>query len=189
MQVFAYCAEAFRDSVMKAAGVTPVTSPPFTSDTFPPSLLMDNDLIVLTLHGQPGGYEWFGEADTGLPNWVPALGTKTLGAVNLGWAVVVATSCHASKDAPMVRALLDAGASCVIGGDGSNFSGRHAVTGAGLLTLWVRRGLKRGLSADAALNLAKTRLALEIARYTVAGDIANRLAVRDTMRFRVYRRK
>ena len=187
MRVFAYCAQAFRDSVSKAAGVAPVTSPPLTAESFPPALLMGYDLLMFDLHGRYGRSVWYGQPDGPIPGRVTALTDRQVRSVNLGGAVVFASSCHMDRDASMLAALLDAGASCVIGGDGINYGGRQSPTGAGLLGLWVRRWLGLGLSPGMALRLAKARLVIDVIRFRLAGDGPNWLAAKDALGFRVYR--
>ena len=76
----------------------------------------------------------------------------------------------------MLKALLQAGASAVVGGSGVNYGGTHTMAGADVLGLYFRYGLQAGLTAQDALYVAKLRLRLQWPT----------LATRDTLDFQLY---
>jgi hypothetical protein len=80
----------------------------------------------------------------------------------------------------VVRSKSRAGAT-VIGGPGLNYAGRETVLGAGLLGMWLRRGLQAGLDAARALAVARARVRLTAIMGT------NRMAARDALGFRMWR--
>lgn len=128
MKIFAYCCQSLVESTRKAAGVEPLTCPPMKAAEFDPAWLEGQDFIYLDLHGAPGGTEWRGDRRT------IALRKAQIRAANLAGAVVFATNCHlGDADSPMLTALLDAGASYVVAGDGLNWAGAQAVMGAARL--------------------------------------------------------
>lgn len=178
MRVFAFCCKSFVESTRKAAGVEPLLSPPFSARSVNPGLLEGRDFIYLDLHGGPGVDCWFG--DDGLV----ALTAEQVRGVDLGGAVVFAANCYlGDDDSPMMDALLDAGASFVIGGRGPNYAGTGRVYGAALLGQWVRRLIGLGFGPLKALGLAKLRVARRWERK------AERKADKDALEFRAYKRK
>jgi len=60
----------------------------------------------------------------------------------------------------MVTALYKAGASVVIAGPGENLALGERVVGTDLLVQWVIRGMRWGMRARRALDVARVRLAL-----------------------------
>lgn len=190
MRVFAYCAESFRRSVERAAGVSPLTCPPTSADTLDVSLLEGNGLLYFDLHGSPGIGHWRGD------DWSIALTAQQIGQVDLGGATVFALSCFlGDADSPMMDALLDSGAKYVVGGDGQNWAGKSAlgVYGASLLGLWFRRLLVVGFGAPKALALAKRPVAMQLQRMKLLGRKGRSasektLAAKDTLAFRMYGR-
>lgn len=140
------------------AGVPPLTCPPTSSATFEADWLTGYDLLLFDLHGEPADDTWYGDAH------YPALTAATVRQANLGGAVVVGLNCHlADSTSPMLDALLSAGASYVVAGDGVNYAGTTKVMGAGTLAMWVRRFLARNIPLPRALWLAKVALKTEMA--------------------------
>jgi hypothetical protein len=174
MRVLAYCAESYREATRRAAGVTPLTCPPLESLTFDPYWLEGHDLVWIDLHGLPLDRAWYGDGRR------RALLAHDVHRLELGGTVVFAASCHLDQDSPMLAAFLDAGAT-VIGGPGLNYAGRETVLGAGLLGMWLRRGLQAGLDAARALAVARARVRLTAIMGT------NRMAARDALGFRMWR--
>jgi hypothetical protein len=177
MNVFAYCTLVAADTVARATGVTPFTSPPWDAETFRPAWLAGRDLIYFRLHGLPGAYPvWFGEGADG--NLTPAFCRPNLGVADLGGATVVIANCY-STHGPLLQAFYDAGAGAVIAAPGENYAAGNVVLGADLLAKWVILGLRLGLSVERALQLAKTRLILT----------AWRISDRDALGFRIISRE
>lgn len=183
-RVFAYCAKTFIDSVHKAAGVKPVTCPPWDASTFDASQLEGHDLLYFDFHGLPGASYWFEELQQAgmiMAERVKALTADQIKSVDLGGAVVFALSCYlGDEDSPMLDALLSAGASYVVGGDGKNWAATNRVTGANRLGRHFRKALERGQAPLEALALAKKLLKITLK--------PNRIAIRDTLAFRAYYR-
>ncbi len=153
MRVFAYCAESFEDSTRRAAGTEPLTCPSVSADLFEPGWLEGYDLLYFDLHGYPFTRFWIGDGG------VIALAASQVRQADLGGAVVFAVNCHLADGAsPMMDALLDAGASYVIGGTGKNYAGTATVQGAAMLGMWLRRLMALGLDPLRALAWAKRRV-------------------------------
>ncbi len=188
MRVFAYCCAEFEEATRKAAGVIPLLSPPTTAALFDSRWLEGYDLLYFDLHGEPGLDYWRdGEG-------IPALYAFQIEQANLDGAVVFALNCYlADDDSPMMDALLDAGASYVIGGDGRNYGAAHSPRWAGLLGLWVRRLMQVGLPPLRALGLAKQRVKLKGRgeRRARKGlfQVSDAEAIKDTLAFRAYVRR
>jgi len=181
VNVFAYCDQAFERSMRWVAGVEPVTCPPTTCATFEPGWLEYQDLIVIDLHGERGLDYWFAVVDGPLPGRVVALRADQIRQADLDGAVVFATSCYLGEDDnPMLQALLEAGASYVIAGDGENYAGARKIAGAGLLAIFFRMFLEAGASPMHALNTAKQSMKI------VA---TNAKAKRDALSFRAFGRE
>ena len=173
MRTFACCAASFAEATQKAAGVRPVTSPPLRAGMFDARWLEGWDFLYFDLHGQPGQPFWMGD------DGIIALTAELVQEANLGGAVVFAASCYlGDEDSPMLEALLEAGASYVVGGEGPNLAGQRSVMGASLLGLWFRRWLAIGLGPVTALQLAKARVQWRRGK-----------AARDAEAFRAYVRR
>ena len=168
MRVFAYCVESAERPVGAALGVTPLTSPPVTSQTFDPKWLEGYDLIYFRLHRRPKFLTWFNDAGQ------PALDIMTIHQAKLGGAVVIVANCFGASDS-IVSALYMAGAAAVIAGEGPNYAASNIVIGTDLLAQWVRRGLAVGLPVRLALAVAKARLALTAWRHTDRDAVAFRI--------------
>jgi len=174
MKVIAYCAREYTASARQAAGVEPFTSPPFTADDPTlPRFLSGAGFLYLCLHGLLNNPRWYGD------NGLPALTAEQVRATDLTGAVVVAANCYlVDGAAPMLDALLDAGAAHVIGGRGPNYAGYDVLLGAPLLAQWLRRLLAWHVPVRPALALARQRVALSLPR--------NVGAALDTLDFRDY---
>jgi hypothetical protein len=177
MKTFAYCCASYREAVRKAAGVLPMCSPPHTSKSFwIPTLLENRDLLYFDLHGHAGDAQWYGD------NALVALRASQIRGADLGGAVVFAANCYLSDDdSPMLDALLDAGASWVVGGQGPNYGAKgERLVGANLLGMWFHRLLELGFDVLDALRLAKARM--------LASRWVWMQANRDARAFRAYHR-
>ncbi len=172
MRVLAYCAAQFQESTRRAAGVKPLTCPPFSGVDLALTLhgqVEPVDLLYLAVHGKPGSWMLYGDEER------PALSINTAKRFPLP-PVVFASTCYFPQT-PFLKVFLSAGA-VVIAGEGQNFTPPHELAGASLLGLWVRRGLAWGLSPERALQLAKLRVCMQT---------TNRVAARDALQFKVYR--
>ena len=184
MIVKAVCAGEFVQAAAKAAGVTPLTSPPLAEATFDPSALEGADLLYLDLHGAPGVGEWYGDGH------VVAMTAAQVAQARLAGAVVFATNCYlADAHSPMLDALLDAGARYVVSGAGENYGGAHTLLGASDLGYHFRRMLETGLAPLVALAAAKEILRLEWLGAALTLDTDAQQAITDTLAFKAYERK
>lgn len=180
MRVFAYCAQSFVLATGLAAGVEPLTCPPVTAASFDPAQLAGHALLYFDLHGEPGVDQWFGDAR------LPALTAEQIRSVDLGGAVVFATNCYlADAGSPMLDALLDAGARCVIAGPGRNYAGAQTVFGASLLGQAFRAALEKVADPAWALNLAKWAVRAD----GIFGSHVHRQAAQDTIGFGLFARQ
>jgi len=153
VKVFAYCTDSARQAVRAATGVSPLSSPPVTAETFDPQWLEEQDLLYFRLHGKPNGCAWYNDAGAA------ALTRSRILSADLGGAVVVVANCYGDRG-PMTDALYAAGASAVIAGAGPNYAAVQRVVGTDLLVRWLILGLGIGLVVDRALRLAQMRLRL-----------------------------
>lgn len=156
MRVFAYCTAPARESVLKAIGVEPYTSPPWVVNTFDSAVLMGYDLLYFRLHqARILPNLWLGQKEDG--GLIPALRVEQLEAVRLNSPIVLIANCY-GVEGPFVPAFYRAGARAVIAAPGPNFAASNAVIGTDLLAKWLIRGLRLGLSVERALTMAKARL-------------------------------
>jgi len=184
MRIFAYCCQSFADGTERAAGVRPLTSPPFDALAFGPTWLEGQDLLWFDLHGQPGLEWWLGDEGQ------VALTATQIREVDLGGALVFAVNCYlADAGSPMLDALLDAGAGYVIGGEGISWGGKRLLFGAGLLGLRLRQLVERGTDPLLALAWAKRWVQLSLAAQRVLGRGDMVEVARDTLGFRAYYRQ
>jgi len=175
MKVFAYCSQSAAESTRKAAGVEPVTCPPTKAGDFDLAQLEGQDFIYFDLHGAPGGDTWRGDKRT------IALREAQIRSANLKGAVVFATNCHlGDANSPMLTALLDAGATYVVAGDGLNWAGAATVMGAARLGQLFRIALAF-MDARRALTAAK----MGVQRLWLRGQ---RGIVQDTLGFKLFYR-
>jgi len=158
--------------VRRAAGVEPHLSPPVSLKTLAPKQIEGHEFIYLKLLGVQGVDCWFNEDEE------PVIDANLLSKVDLSGAVVFAAVCYL-PESPMLKALMKAGASYVIGGSGLNYYWPGKLTGVDLLGLYVRWMLERGISPKMALKIGKARL--KWARRD--------MVTRDTLAFKVWRGK
>lgn len=170
MRVFAYSLASTEKSWTRAAGVPVVTSPPTSFNNFRPGWLEYRDLIMFKLHGRAGDPTWMGDGFT------TALSVRMFNQVDLMGAVVFASNCYL-PESPFLRALLNAGASAVIGGSGINYGGVGRMAGADILGLYFRTALDEGASPGLALGYAKARVRAKFSR---------QLADTDTLDFKLF---
>lgn len=184
-KVFAYCAKSFERSTRKAAAVKPITCPPTFSASLDPKCLENYRLLYFDLHGSRSGLSWHGD------NKLVALTARQLEHVSLRGTVVFAVNCYlADSESPMMDALLDAGASLVIGGDGPNWAGaKRQLYGATLLGMWFRRLFLAGVEPMRALTLAKKRVKATLVKDKLIGRKKRWAAAQDTLGFRAYIRR
>lgn len=184
MKTFAFCCASFAEVTERAAGVTPLTSPPVDAGTFNPTWLEGYDLLWFDLHGQPGAGWWMGD------DRLIAVTAGQIRDANLGGAIVFALNCYlADEGSPMLDALLDAGARYVIGGDGRNWAGQRALHGAAILGMRFVEGLREGQDPLRALALAKRRVRLSMVRDWLLRRGKRITAAKDTLAFRAYYRR
>ena len=191
MRTFAYCAASYADSARRASGVEPVTCPPVNAKTFDPRWPEGHRFVYFDLHGLEGKDYWFEMVKEPEPMRIVAMTAALLSKCYLDGAVVFAANCYlANKGSSMMTALFDAGARCVVGGDGENWAGNTwQLYGADLLGMWFRRWLRLGLSPTKALALAKEPVRRKLKRHTKKGKRKKALAAADTLAFRVYYKK
>jgi len=188
MKTFAYCAASFVDSARKAAGVEPLTCPPINVNNFDTGWLEGVKFIYLDLHGLPGKGYWFEMVQDPEPRQVVAMTAAKMRQCNIEGATVFASTCYlADKGSPMMTALFDAGARCVVGGDGENWAGRtRQLFGADLLGQKFRFWTSIGMSPTKALAYSKKSVFKLLEKERAAGNTKRALAARDTLDFRVY---
>ena len=171
MKTFALCAASFEHSVRRAAGVTPLLSPPVKHATFKPIWLEGYDFLYIKLHGIPHQPFWYGD------HFISAVGEHHIRAARLGNTVVFVANCY-TPQSPMLDALFDAGAKAVVTGSGANYAGKTKVHGADMLGMFFRYGLSIRLRPKAALAIARARLRLG----------AQDRITRDALQFQLYER-
>lgn len=190
MRTFAYCAASFEKSVAKAAGVKPYLSPPLTMTEFDPFSLEGYDLLYFKLHGLPGQPFWYGD------NWTTAISAEQIRTTNLHNAVVFVANCNLwlskpgdpRKNAPILLALLQAGARAVIGGPGENYAKADQLFGADQLGRHFCRALRFGFTPSGAFKLAHTQFEVQVRIKFRSKKTTNRerMALKDTLEFRIF---
>jgi hypothetical protein len=171
MRVKALCCRSFRESVRRAAGVWPVTSPPVCMETFDPGYL-ECELLYLKLHGLEGQPYWYGDG------WATACSASQVRLANLRGTVVFAGNCYL-PESPMLQALFDAGARAVVCGSGENYGARGVVRGADVL----------GRAFVQAMQLAAVPwpwLALRVAKLRIGATLRRDRVLRDTLAFELW---
>lgn len=178
-RVFAYCTAVSAKAVARATGTRPLTSPPWTNETFRPGMLEGHDLIYFRLHGFAWMNNlWLGEDAKG--RLYPAIDSKIILAADLGGAVVVLANCYGAES-PMVQELYQAGASAVIAGHGPNYAFSRIVGGADKLVCTIIREMAAGAEVRDALKVAKAT--------TKTGLMGWRRANRDAAKFMLIERE
>lgn len=156
MNIFAYCTAPAQESVRKAVGVEPYTSPPWTANVFDPKVLVGHDLLYFRLHqARQFPRLWLGQKEDG--GLIPAFRVELLKGLELGSPVVLIANCY-GVEGPFVPAFYRAGARAVIAGPGPNFAAGNVVIGTDLLAKWLLWGLRMGWSVGRALAVARIRL-------------------------------
>jgi len=189
MKIVAYCARSLSGAIEKATHTIPLTSPPLTLDSFKPVWLEGKELIYFKLHGLPDQAYWYGD------NWTTALSANLIRKANLHNTIIFVANCYlyekcegSHKMGPMLNALLDAGASAVVGGPGKNYAKSDTIFGADQLGALFVRWIKLGFSALAAFNLAQKQFAFQAWQVRKAKQATKdeRLAMKDTLEFQIF---
>jgi len=169
----------------KAAGVPPITCPPYTYETFDPRWLEGHQFLYFDLHGLPGLDYWFEEMPGGIvPDRLKAITAEQIRSIDLAGAVVFATNCYLADDnSPMLDALLDAGVAFVVAGEGKNWSNTKSTSGASALGMFFREFLKQGNEPLDALRLAKRKLRDKVPLFK---SKLQKIELADTLEFRAY---
>lgn len=183
MNVLAYCAQSFRDSVREAAGVEPLCSPPLTMDLFDATRLQQAHLVYIKFHAVdvgPRQPNWYGDYG------VNALTPAQILPLDLSHTAFFIANCHSFhiQDrltilSPMVQACLQAGARAVVCGTGQHYARSQAVDGCDLLGRYFRIHYTMHLSPTLAFRLARARLAL---------SSRQDLAITSSLAFRIFTR-
>ena len=163
VQTFAYCDRSFIESVTKAAAVFPCTTPPFNTDTIHPAWFEGQDFLYFKLHGLPGQSSWYSN------NLTTAITARQIRRLDLRGTTVFVANCYLwhsdtpggpAGRAPMLHALLGAGARAVVGGSGINYARARSVYGADVLGQAFRQLIGLGFSPRAAFRLGMLRVRL-----------------------------
>jgi hypothetical protein len=183
MRVFAYCCRSFAHSTQRVVGYYPlITCPPILQYDFKYQWLEGHDVIYFDLHGRPGDSQWYGDGNA------PALAESQIRKANLSGTVVFALNCFLSDDdSPMMDALLDAGATYVIGGEGKNWADDSIIMhGATKLAQYFIGFMRLSVPPLKALSMAKMRLKVSLATNKLTGKSG--FVAKDTLQFRAYYR-
>ena len=179
MHVVALSTRRQAESTYRAAGVHPITFPPYDPDSFHPFLLQGTEFLYVKLHGLPGQPYWYGD------QMATAISAEQIAHCALEGAIVFSATCHLTGEGgrddpapthPMLEALFRAGAQAVVGGSGVNFARPQSVDGADTLGRAFRHLCGMGMDPARAFHLA------------LAGVSLRRLspAVMDTLDFRLH---
>jgi hypothetical protein len=177
MRVFAFCARSFQYSVAKAAGVEPLLSPPVEAfgengPEFNPRWVSGYDFLYFKLHGITAQPFWYGD------DMITAVTAEQIASSDLHGAVVFVANCNTwdptrpgspREQAPMLIALLRAGARAVVAGPGPNYGKSRGIYGADLLGINFRRFLQF-FPIEQAFELAKVPVKLAARRDPQAAD-------------------
>lgn len=181
MRLLAYSSQRYERGTKKlwqgiADGGMFITSPPCQEPDIPAIWLSGYDAIYIDLHGEPGETYLYGD------DGAKALSLHTVRKSWVQGAVVFLTTCYLPETG-FVEAFLDAGASAVIGGAGSNWGGRRWPHGAQHLGRLFLELYAKELPAEYALKCAKHRL-----RWDVWQRVLHPKATRDALGFQIWRR-
>lgn len=181
MRVLALGVAEFSGALREAAGFGVFSFPPLNCNSFDPYSLHNRDLILIDLHGAPGAFEWRDNSGR------VAITAQQIRQSKLNGAVVFCLSCYLGDDnSPMLDALLDAGASYVIGGKGENWSGARQVFGADFLAKKFRQCMEHNIPPLVALTLAKHFTRLHAATQRATGNTKWLKADLDALDFHAY---
>ncbi len=174
----------------KAAGVRPLLSPPVTAATFAPGHLTGYDFLYFKLHRLLKEPYWYGD------NWTTALTAAQLADADLNGAVVFVANCFLwdpdldpLETAPMLQALLTAGARAIVGGPGQNYARKQTVMGADQLGLTFRKTLRLGFAPHTAFKLALAHYSIQARHKLKRPDKLTKneqLALKDTLEFKYF---
>jgi len=176
---FAFCPPSQRWAVRHAAGVEPLTCPPYhyapsppppspprLRDSgegnalpsargevlpFDPALLRHQSLLYFSLHGIPDQPYWYGD------NHTTAMSVDAFRNLDLSETVVFVANCHL-PDTPFLAAILACNPLFLAGGKGENFTRGHSLVGAHLLGYLFRLALQLRIPPAHALAMAKYTL-------------------------------
>lgn len=189
MRIVAYCARQFAESTRQAAGVEPLTSPPYVDGPPPPApppclpcrpacaqragkhrqaISGEGSVWAQFDGGMLAGADlvYFAlHGEEWLREWlgdggVVALRAVTLAGCELQGAVAFVENCYLPST-PMLGALFEAGCERVVGGSGQNFGGAAGVAGVSLMGRWFRKWLALGVRPELALQLGKARAMMQ----------------------------
>jgi hypothetical protein len=149
-----------------------ITCPPLSLEDMVPQLFERQDLLYFNLHGVPSQPYYYGD------DWVTAISADLIRKASLASCGVFLGACFTNRQHPMVRALFDAGAAYIVGGDGPNYGSGSSLIGSDLLGKWFVTFLRLGLGPDRALAAAKLRLKISL-RLSAADA--------DTLEFQILR--
>jgi hypothetical protein len=146
--IYCYASSALNNWLgLALAGIMtrPLTSPPFTAETFPYTRLADYDLIYIALHGAPKSRLLKGDAD------IPALDVDGIlaGPQLRDGTVVILEGCYGAKT-PFPRAFIERGATAVISSGKRTWDKPRMLGTAGRLGSAMVRALLHGASPEAA---------------------------------------
>lgn len=192
MKIFAYCGQSFAEATQRITGVEPLVCPPAAAEYFDPHRLEGYDLLYFDFHGLPGVPYWFEETlqRPFISERTVALRAAQVRQVDLGDTLVMALSCYlGDSQSPMLDALLEAGATYVIGGDGQNWASKQDVTGAGILARRFIKAVADGKEPLVALAEAKRAVKRTLIKDVAMLRFKRVKAAKDTLGFRAYYRK
>jgi hypothetical protein len=157
---------------------------------FDPRALEGHDLLYFKLHGLPGQPYWYGD------NWTTALSAEQIRTANLHGSVIFVANCNLwlskpgdpRKNAPILLALLQAGARAVVGGSGKNYAKADQPFAADQLGRLFTRALHHGLTPPSAFKLARTTFEVQTKIKLKSKKVTakERLALKDTLEFRIF---
>jgi len=122
---------------------------------------------MFLLHGHRDDQLWYGDGTV-------ALSVGTLKRANLTGSTVFVSNCYL-PESPWLEALLDVGASAVVGGHEENWSGVGGMLGSDILGMYFRYFMESGHGPKIALLLAKVRMLLRWPSSANADTLAFRL--------------
>ena len=173
LPTFAYCTPSQRWAVLHAAGVDPLTSPPYHYSPepatlsppsarpreggaggglpFDPGNLRHRHLLYFSLHGIPNQPFWYGA------DHITAMSISAFQGLDLSNTIVFVTNCHL-PNTPFLDAILECKPRFLVGGQGVNFTRGHSIVGAHLLGYLFRLAIELRIAPAHALAMAKFTL-------------------------------
>lgn len=187
MKVVAYASEMYAEALKRAAGVTPITSPPVTGYSVNVKEFEGAGVLIFMLHGELGDPVWRGEGrqTIGPITLRPeALRVDQLRGLDLQGTVILLGNCWSGNGPDVFRPVLfEAGASAIIAGEGANYSERSSgQAGFPQLVRWFLSYYPRH-SVRTALLLSKLSMVANLVKggLYVAADV-------DTLAFKLFER-